>query len=538
MAMKSLLSFFLFILSLKTLACTSVVAPSSLNMAIDQENKAFYFYNEVRMLWDRPDISLESCAKTAASDKYLMIAVALENFVLSDEFLTYSINDKISGAGEECSIKNNLYSDVQNSSDRRARLIEKRRFVNSCLQFSVTDFSEAGIDVKDSQPGCKITRVSKNSVNFEGPFCFIKPRIDSSIALTVDVKKECLDQEIFKNRDLVIQDVLGVLSLYTAGDDSGYSPDLTSLKQVNLRFSVNAPESLILTNSDTGEAKPLWPTQWYASDVYLSKPQIKSLTNTADTLKFPIVVNNRCERVCKGDLCTSSCDYSQPVIGEFSLYTFNKKGKKEYLTSWFDGGVAPANWQGVLSGVGVTISKTILEFGQKYLLEVDLSDQELNYFSFKGRIEKELRMNNVIGDMNHGGTVIRDIPMINTIEELNNLPTIKNIEGIYFNGNGFNGVQEALRSIELTFKNSFWPPYFSDVCNGVTGKCLKQSNAKNSLFLEFTLEGDTKSPVFSNVKFSRRSNIVPEKSLPNYQFPVVDCGGDAIPDIDMGDFDF
>lgn len=534
--MKNLFIVIFLLKAINIFACQTISAPANLNYAIDPANNTAYYYNETRMIWDRPDISLENCTKTAADDKYVMIAIALENFILSDDFLTYSINDRITSVGEQCKISNNKFDKVQESSDRRQRLNDKRRFINSCLVFDLTDFSESGIEIKDDQPGCKITRVSKNAVNFEGPFCFIKPKMDSSIAFGVSVKPECLNDKIYSERELILQDVLGVISFYTAGDDSGFSSDLTAIKQVNLRVSTNAPESLLSTNTESGDAKPTWPTQWYASEVYFGKPSIVTSKTLTDDLKFPLLVDNRCERKCLNNICTSSCDYSQPVVGEFNLYTKNAKGKKEILASWYDGGVAPAQWQGFLGGVGVSLKKGILEFNKRYYLEVELADQELNYLSLKGRIEKQIRMNNNIGAMNHGGTSIREIPMINTIDELNNLPTIRDIVGVYFNGNGFTGVQEALKSIELTFKSSFWPPYFEEVCNN-EGKCLKQADAKNYLTLEFDLVGTIKKPEFTNVKFSRNSNIVSVKALQDYKFPAVDCGNTDIDNGDIPDFD-
>ena len=143
--MKKLLFLITFIFSLKSLACTSVTTPFQLNMAISPlENKSF-FYNDTRLINDRPDISLENCISTAQRDKYLMFAVALENFILSDDFLTYSINDAITGSGDQCTIENNQYQRVQDSSERRKRLIQKREFINKCLTFSITEGISFGI---------------------------------------------------------------------------------------------------------------------------------------------------------------------------------------------------------------------------------------------------------------------------------------------------------------------------------------------------------------------------------------------------------
>ena len=513
--------------------------PSSLNIALDPANKTSYFYNEEAMLWDKPDISLNGCGKTARTDKYLMIAIAVENFILSDEFLTYSINDSISGTGEQCSLDNNHFSNVQDSSERRKRLNQKRKFLNKCLKVSVTDFSKSGLSIKDKQPGCKVTRISQFSADFEGAFCFIKPKKDSLISIQLDVKKECLSSSFYKENDIKFQDALSVLSLYTAGDDSGRSSDLTAIKQSDLRVSVNAPEKVISTSTYNGDQKPTWPTEWNIPEVYFGKPKVSMGIGKVDIFNFPLAVNNRCKEKCVDGLCSSSCDYSQPVVGDFAIFEV-VKGKKDLLYSWFDGGVAPAQWQGVLKGIGVKIPQNIIEMGKTYIVEADLSDQELNYLSFKGRIEKMLRMNNVIGEMNRSGSRIRSINHINEIDDLNNLPSINSISGIYFNGNALSGVQDALGSMKLTFKNTFWPPYFEKTCLG--SKCINQVSFKNKIYLKFKLSGTMSNPVFEDVEFSNTSNLVKSKNITKYQFPTVNCGNVSDEDDNNNDgawdFDF
>lgn len=536
--MKKLLFLITFIFSLKSLACTSVTTPFQLNMAISPlENKSF-FYNDTRLINDRPDISLENCISTAQRDKYLMFAVALENFILSDDFLTYSINDAITGSGDQCTIENNQYQRVQDSSERRKRLIQKREFINKCLTFSITDFSQAGLNISEEQVGCQVTRISKYAASFKGPFCFVKPNIDSSLSLTIDVDKACHSLETFKENKILLQDALGVLSIYTAGDETGYSPDLTAVKQTNLRVSVNAPEKLLATNAYRGEQIPVWPTSWNMPDIYLAKPKAYLAASSYDELYFPFLVDNRCERKCLDGLCSSPCDFTQPVVGDFALFEKGRGSKKELVTSWFDGGVAPAQWQGILNGTGVKLPKNLLEIGRDYILEVDLSDQELNYLSFKGRLKKLVTMHNVIGEINREGTAIREIPLINTIDDIEKLPSIRTIHGISFTGNGFLGVKEALRSVQLTFKNSFWPPYFEQTC--FNGKCVKQGSMKNKISLSFKLGGTKEKPVFENVVFQRKSNVVASKNISNYNFPVVNCGidTDEDDDLDLGDFDF
>src|SRR5690606_15609838 len=126
----------------------------------DPANQTFHFYNDLRAIHDRPSISAENCLKTAATDKYLMVAVSLENFVLSDEFLTYSINDELTNQGDSCSLDNAPIKIVQTKEDRAKRLKTRRDLLNSCIVYQVTDFSKAGLEYPEKQPGCSLERVS------------------------------------------------------------------------------------------------------------------------------------------------------------------------------------------------------------------------------------------------------------------------------------------------------------------------------------------------------------------------------------------
>lgn len=526
-----------FLLSFKALACTDVLVPSELNMALDPKNESFYFYNDLRAIHDRPSISAENCFKTAASNKYLMFAVSLENFVLSDEFLTYSINDDLTMQGDSCSLKNSPVEKLQTKDERNQRLRDRRDLLNSCIVYQVTDFSKAGLVYPEKQPGCSVERISNNAANFKGPFCFFKPNVDSSIVLSFDVAPECLSYDFFRSNKIKTSDALGMLAIYEAGDASGKSSDLTALKQLPYRVSVNADENVVKTNSDIGDKRPTWPTTWPVSNLFLAEPKIVNSSTTYDEIYFPIFVSNICERKCVNDLCSSACDYSQPVVAEYALYE-NVKGKKSLVTAWFDGGVAPANWQGILQGVGAKLQKGLLVPEVKYTVEINFKDQELNYLGLKGRIEKQIRMNpNQIPGMRHGGTSINEIPTFNNIGEIGKLPLIKDIQGIYFNGKGFTGVKDALRSISRFFKSSFWPPYFEEVCNG--NSCVKNDKYVGKLILDFTLIEKNKKLKVSEYTFSREGTFFGSTRYENYQFPKKDCGfGTNDDEEELPDFDF
>ncbi|EQC43797.1 hypothetical protein [Bacteriovorax sp. Seq25_V] len=532
--------FILLLLSYYTLGCANLSTPENINIAIDPQNGTHYFYNDLRLVFDRPNVSASNCEKVAKENKYLMFSVGLENFILSDEFMTYSINDYLSMSGDMCKIDNNPSSFIPTKEDRNKRLIKRRKFLNQCVVFQLTDFSRTGIDVPSEQPGCKITEISQNAVNFEGSFCFVKPKVDSSIVFTVDIKDECKSFDYYKENKIELQDILGNITVYKSGDATGKSIDLTSLKQMDFRISVNSPKDLIPTNVDYGDDRPTWPTTWNVSDLYLGEPKILTGSDLFDEITVPVFANNNCPLTCKEGLCASSCTYSQPVTGEFLLYEVNGS-KKELLASWFDGGIVPANWAGYVNGVGVKIQKELLQEGKDYVLEYDISDQELNYMSLKGRITKQIKMNaNNIPELRRGGLGIREIPQIGTIGEIKKLPMIDSIVGIYFSGSGFNGVRNALNSISRTFKSSFWPPYFDKVCTD--SKCIDQKKSKLKLSLGFKLLKKNKGFKISDVNFSKTSNFSKDIHISDYKFPKINCGlvqddSDG-PDFDDVVFDF
>lgn len=529
----------LLLISIDIFACSEVLVPSSINLALNPEQKSFHFYNDLRAIFDRPTMSAENCSKTAAQNKYLMISVSLENFVLSDEFLTYSINDGMTMQGDKCTLANSPIKETQTKEDRANRLIKRRELLNKCIVYQVTDFSKAGLNYPEGQPGCATERISANAANFKGPYCYFRPNVDSSIVFSVDVNPDCLSYEFFRENKIDLQDLIGMIGIYESGDASGNSPDLRAIQQFPYRISVNASEKVLEINSDIGEDRPLWPTTWAVEDLFLGEPKITTTSSeNYDEIFFPVFASNVCEKKCVDGLCSSPCLYSQPIVAEYVLYE-HKKNKKSMISAWFDGGVIPANWQGLIQGIGAKLQKGLLLPDTKYTVEINFKDQELNYLGLKGRIEKQISMNpNHIPGMVRAGTAINEVPTFAQIGDIDNLPIINNIEGIYFSGVGFTGVKDALNSVSRYFKNSFWPPYFKKVCN--KGVCVNNSKYEGKLILDFTLKVVGRKMKIDSFTFKRKGTFFgKEYVVNNYNFPRKDCGFVPNDDNDdLPDFDF
>ncbi|MDD0853355.1 hypothetical protein HBN50_09615 [Halobacteriovorax sp. GB3] len=527
---KTIIVLFLFLRGI-SFACSSINAPTQVNIALDPANDTRYFYNDLKVLGERPFIGIENCIKTAAEDKFLMFSVGLENFVLSDEFLTYSYNDQLSSKDSQCKIENAPLKDLSDQESIYKRLLSRRKFLNECLTFQVTDFAKAGLSVPSNQPGCQVERISDHAINFKGPFCFVKPHAESSIVFSVDINGSCLEEEFLKENKISYQDVLGLLAIYKAGDTTGTSTDLTALKQLNLRASVNADPRLLKTNTETGTKRPTWPVDWNVTSVLPGKVEINSKLSKYDEIIVPLYVNNVCDQKCVDGLCSSSCLYSQPVVGDYRLFEITEKGP-DFLYSWYDGGMAPAMWRGMLHGLGAKIQKGLLKEGKKYVVKIDLSDQELNYMTFKGMIKRRLGLRpNHIPRINREGGRIAKIPLLGVIGNISRLPEIEGISGISFSGDGFIGVRRALNSINRVFKNIYWPPYFQRMCSG--DDCISAKKHNLELFVEFTYK-DGKAV---DLKGLKKGSMVAGKQHIN-DLPHLNCGNDNDSSDDDFDIDF
>lgn len=494
-----------------TLACKSA-GPRKLSMAIDSNSSSRFYYNGQKTFKDKPEVTVDNCQNTAKSEKYLMIAVALENFVLSNETGNYSYNDLLSARGDNCRIENNPFEN-QEPVERTDKLFERRELFNHCITMQVTDFSNGGITYPKEQVGCEITAVSKNSVNMKGAFCYFKPGLESVYSVHFEVDDKCYNKNYLATNNIALQDINAILATYIAGDASGRSSDLVALSNTELRLSLNPLDSILNVSESFGEDRPTWPSTWTVGNVELGNVELQdSYSDLTDYLNIPFIVDNRCERTCnRQGLCSSPCDYSQPVVGRFNLFEYDgKKRKFEYLRTWYDGSVAPAQYQGFLYGAGIEFEKSLLQVGKRYKIEVEFDEPDLAFAQFDGRIRELLRLRaNQIPAFNRDGGYINEIPAFEMLNPSDKIPTLKPIrEGVEFNSVGLSRyMKESLNQLENYFDNSYWPPYFEKVCDAITGRCKKMGDGQVTLTMTFSIGLNDGYYEAQNIKISRNGNL-------------------------------
>lgn len=488
-------------------ACEAV-APQMINMTIDLESGSEIFYDDKHIHTQRPSLSLEGCEVTARDNRYIMIGLAQENPILTNETTGFTLREV-----EEvysCQINNvPEISETQPSSERYERLLRRRQFLNECLQIQVTDFSPAGIQYPEEQPNCTIEKVSAHSVNFTGAFCFFKPSQVSNFSVHPQIRKSCRNEETLKElfNTTVLEDFNLMLNTYIAGDSSGNSPDLTAKSVTQLRLSYNPLESLIPVSEDFGELIPRWPEQWNASNVHFGPLEIRTNNRNYDAIKLPFVVDNRCERTCEDSICTSNCDYAQPFAAEFTLYEVIN-GRKEFIRMWYDGAKIPAQYQGMVYGLGKEIPKNVFEPGKRYRIHARFLNPNLEYQFFAGRVARVIGLRtNHIGEM-RGASRVRRIPFINTIADHEPIPRVPTISGLNFNYRPFGEFSGVLNAFRSHLHNAFWPPEISHICSTDSTRCEVVDRDIINLELDFTIESEARNRfLFSDMRASRSSLV-------------------------------
>jgi len=533
--MKLLLSLTFLVIGWQSLACRPI-APKNINFHVDLEKGIRKFYSSKRLLDDRPSLSLENCEGTSRANKFIMVGLGLENLVLTNDVMGFNFTPQEESV--RCELRNNPFEIVETADDRFEKSKLRRDFFNRCMVMQVTELNEnIELRMPEKQPGCTIKKRSKWSYDVSGSYCFIQPYEKSKISIHLDVREECLNKENLNQKKTIIADYNALLNTYIAGDATGFSADLTAATTTSVRFSMTPPKGHLELSEDFGVARPRWPTTWQGADLFFGELAIRKLDEINDEIKVPLVANTICKRKCVGNLCTSPCDYSQPIVGEYTLYEI-VNGKKEFIKLWHDGSIASAHYQGLLHGVGVTVQRGVLEEGKIYSLEAVFREPELDYSYFNGRVARLLKLErNYIGPFSRTGQ-IGLIPQISTISRSEEIPDVPVIRNLTFENSNLDGLSVALATWQSKLDNAFWPPFYDKMCSSLSGECENSGSGYVTLKANFTLsEGLGDFWTVNLLEGKRESNIVSNKTWSADEVATVSCGNndDEDDDFDWGD---
>ncbi len=513
--MKMLILPFL-ISATSALAC-QVQRIGSVNLAISHSTESTVYYNEERTLPNLPQFRASNCSTAAMNGQFLMIALGPE--VVDYEDTVKGVNFTKDFGYKRCALSGHPFELANDHEVRKEKFHQDWKLIQSCLELTVEDEGHQPLQLPATQPGCEVKRLSTHRMSFNGGFCFVKPYYGTSYLLKLQIKKECQNTQTFAALGIKNLDLFGAINLYLAGDATGNSGSLKALSNLPIRLSVNPQADLIPSSDDYGIEYPTFPESWSMPDIHFGSVSVNPLGNGLVQLETQLLVNNNCPKVCSDKVCQSSCDYAQPVIAEHSLYE-KTQGRLELITSWYDGGIAPARFQGFIKGIGFEVAESLIEDGKTYVIESNMYDPKYDYERFKKRIQSRLNtIEQQLGRISNSSIpTIQEIPRIQVTREL---PGISTIPGLVFE-RPLDNVDRAVDQLRSYLSFKLWPPYYSKVCNG--SACAVIKDPMLTLKAEFKVRGRSEKKLdLEMLSIKRDSYIVPTYEMNSLHKLEIKC---------------
>ena len=487
-------------------------------MAISTEKESTSYYLEDGILSEIPSIKASNCSAPSAGGKYLMIALGPEVIEFEDNVRGLNFNGNF--GAKKCELTDNPFSRPATHETRENKFNEEWKLIKSCIDVIVEDEGPRPLEAPEKQVGCELRKLSKNKASFNGGFCFFKPNFGSTYKVRLQAKSECTSKAAIAKLSLKTYELLAGINFYTSGDASGSSVNLTALSNTKIKLTINPLKNILSSSEDYGLNYPTWPEIWSMPDVHFSRMKLNKTGNDRIEIEMPMLVDNNCSARCSDGVCQSACDYSQPIVGEFSLYELIK-GKVELITSWHDGGIAPGKFQGIIKGLKNEVPQSYFESGKTFRIEAVFIDPKYDYEIFKKRIRSILNnFRQRIGSIGNSGIPgIQPIPPIN---DSRSLPSLGKIPDLVFD----RSINEIDRQVELLrsyLSYRLWPPFYTNLCH--EDRCVPTNDGFMSLSVDFKIKDNISENelTYEVINISRKSLLVPEYEKIAFPNPEVRC---------------
>lgn len=455
------------------------------------------------------------------SGKYLMLTLGVARSGIESNLHDIFIFNNYHP--ESCQIVNSA-SIRSISADRQVdHFSQQFKLLRSCFELKVDDYSGAAINYRDKQEHCQIRKSPDGGVYLSGDMCFLKINSRSQFSVLPILKNECRKPEYLKQLGIMAQDLEANLDVLVAGDDSGNSIDLTQIGSRSLFMSVTPSEKILPLSENYGVETPRFTTR-YNVDVDWGKLRIKPGATTQ--INLSVLASNLSDTVCNGQDCSRSSNFVQPVFGQVELFELNKGKKPTLLEEWWDGGFAPANWQGFVNGMGYSVDGELFTPGKQYRLQMTFQNPTDDYAIFLAGLSQILINLNTFGK---GVIGIDQIPALSTLKQLGVFPMLPGTAGLKTDYQGVD-LSATIKGLSKIISNNVWPTYFEKICDPSKTNCLKFGKDKfyQRLTLEFTAgeadpaTGDMK---LENMALQKESKVFSGYSMNKQSLPEISCGG-------------
>ena len=166
--------------------------------------------------------------------------------------------------------------------------------------------------------------------------------------------------------------------------------------------------------------------------------------------------------------------------------------------------MAPIQWQGILNGEGIQLSKDLLKNNETYSLEINFSDPYFDFNTFKKRVKSKFQsFNRGLPEFSTNGD-INDIGDIQDIGDVNQMVDVGSIGNLDFKA-GISNLDNSRRRLGSYFSTNLYPPMYSQACHVETGKCAKTGKSFVKFTVTFNVNDDY---TLSKIEIERTSPLL------------------------------
>lgn len=492
--------------------------------SIDKKQSFSYLSNGPLPSGQKSGLTIKQCEKAGQKRKSLMIGFGPIKYGLMSDDLSLEYTSDI--GKEECKIENSTFP-VNSEETKKNLLLKHRKFLDICVERRVKHRSRYPLRFKDTQKECNIKRIGKQEAILSGNVCFFNIFPDSEFFFTHKIKQECTSEEFLAKNGLHAMSMSAIATINIVGNQSGETDDFELLDSKVVNFQVDPSKEKMSISDDWGLDIPQHPDVYKVDNLHIGKPVITALGEEDSTINLPFVVDRKCKRVCKNGKCESnSCDFSQPISGEVVLYQLGKNGKKEYLDSWFTGGIAPSNWQGFINNGTRNLNKISFKKGSRFLIDVMFKDPKFDFQMFNRDASPLIQLMPGLNSVNFAKAIGSGLP---ELDPVTGMPDFKEF-GV-FGDIGTNNDFNLNGKLPKLSKQSYWPPFYSKICHGkYEENCAKPSNKNFAKFQVYFTSGgtseDTDEYILKDIRYVRNSEILENLNMKDFKFPKISCPWD------------
>ncbi len=414
------------------------------------------------------------------------------------------------------------------------RIQNKWSHLNYCLYYEMNS-NKAVIDrilqeTENQQYGldgkiyCRLNRKDENTIQIYPDhygLCYFAVTNNEQYFWEPKWKKECKSKDFFRNNSIEFQELEASISFEQLSSRNLQSSDNSPIRVLSLithiNPSINQSESSIqkapVTRSPNQNINPrflkIWPVDVGIKNLKLQR---RKYNNKVQSLvQSDWLVRNQCSSVCDDGLCTSPCNYSQPVIAKVSLYEESYDYQWVRLASWYDGNVAPAHWSGKIRNRGFAIDRELHE-GRKYRFEVSFSKPTSSYRRAKAFYNQNRAFfidTNVL-DLAGGFSEVGSIPALDSIDAIDSFQSLEALDPENWD----------LSFIGINARR-FWPPqyywvqsaflrripYQGQMFNPLSPLSSAEENTDILLQIDFEVKANSSSYEILNAKSRKYTSI-------------------------------